>query len=87
LNAASYRVTRVATEGGWLRRENTTLLIGVEDNRVEHALRTLKRAAGKRSETRYISGDVANGIPPQMVEEEVGGVTVFVVDAEHFEQM
>jgi uncharacterized protein YaaQ len=30
-----YRVTRVASTGGFLRRGNVTLLIGVEDQRVE----------------------------------------------------
>lgn len=35
LVAKGYRVTRVASTGGFLRRGNVTLLIGVEDQRVE----------------------------------------------------
>jgi uncharacterized protein YaaQ len=31
----SYRVTRVASTGGFLRRGNVTLLIGVEDQNVD----------------------------------------------------
>ena len=33
-----YRVTRIASTGGFLRRGMTTLIIGVEDNRVDEAI-------------------------------------------------
>ena len=36
------RVTRVASTGGFLRRGNTTLLVGVEASRVEEAIGVLK---------------------------------------------
>ena len=32
-----FRVTRLASTGGFLRRGNTTLLVGVEDTEVERA--------------------------------------------------
>ncbi|HET7009911.1 MAG TPA: cyclic-di-AMP receptor [Anaerolineales bacterium] len=38
------RVTRVASTGGFLRRGNTTLLIGVEDDRVQEAVDVLRGA-------------------------------------------
>ncbi len=38
LLAANYRVTRINSAGGFLRRGNVTLLIGVEDAQVEDAL-------------------------------------------------
>lgn len=40
-----FRVTRLATTGGFLRRGNTTLLVGVEDNQVERAQSLVKRVA------------------------------------------
>lgn len=40
-----FRVTRLATTGGFLRRGNTTLLVGVEDNQVDQAHALVKRAA------------------------------------------
>lgn len=40
-----FRVTRLATTGGFLRRGNTTLLVGVEDNQVERAYDLVKKAA------------------------------------------
>lgn len=35
---SSYRVTRIASTGGFFRRGNTTLLIGTEDDKVGPAL-------------------------------------------------
>ena len=33
-----FRVTRIASTGGFLRRGMTTLMIGVEDEKVDHAI-------------------------------------------------
>ena len=38
----SYRVTRVASTGGFLRRGNVTLLIGVADERVDPVIDILR---------------------------------------------
>jgi uncharacterized protein YaaQ len=40
-----FRVTRLATTGGFLRKGNTTLLVGVEDTAVERAIGIVRRAA------------------------------------------
>jgi uncharacterized protein YaaQ len=42
LIARDYRVTRVASTGGFLRRGNVTLLIGVEEQRVEPVIDILR---------------------------------------------
>lgn len=42
LTSAGYRVTRTASTGGFLRRGNTTLLIGTEDERVDEAIQIIK---------------------------------------------
>ena len=39
---AGFRVTRIASTGGFLRRGNATLLIGVEKERVELAMQTIR---------------------------------------------
>jgi uncharacterized protein YaaQ len=41
------RVTRVASTGGFLRRGNTTLLIGVEDARVQEAIDVIRQAGAE----------------------------------------
>jgi len=40
-----FRVTRLASTGGFLRRGNTTLLTGVEEAEVERALAIVRRSA------------------------------------------
>lgn len=84
LNKAGHRVTRIATQGGWLRRENATLLIGVEDEQVNHVLRVLRNTARRRLAYINVPGEVMGMYNPQPLEVEVGGATVFVLDVERF---
>ncbi|MGC9397946.1 MAG: cyclic-di-AMP receptor [Anaerolineae bacterium] len=42
-----YRVTRIASTGGFLRRGNVTLLIGVEAETVEDVYRIIEENCGK----------------------------------------
>ena len=42
LVAHEYRVTRVASTGGFLRRGNVTLLVGVEDQHVQDVIDTMR---------------------------------------------
>jgi len=42
LTAGSYRVTRIASTGGLLRSGNTTLLLGVKDERVDSAIQLMR---------------------------------------------
>jgi len=39
---AGYRVTRIASTGGFLRRGYSTLMIGVEDEKVEAAIEVIR---------------------------------------------
>ncbi len=87
LNEAGYRVTRMATQGAWLRRENVTLLVGVEDAHVNDALRVLRRTAQRRMAYVNVPGEVMGTYSPQPLEVEVGGATVFVLDVERFERL
>jgi uncharacterized protein YaaQ len=87
LTHAGYRVTKIATQGGWLHRENSTLLIGLQDNQAWHAATLLKRVAGRRTKTAYAHGDVTIGLAPEETTIEVGGLTLFVLDVERVERM
>lgn len=42
LTSDSFRVTRVASTGGFFRKGSTTLLIGVEDDHVDAAIALLR---------------------------------------------
>jgi uncharacterized protein YaaQ len=42
LLTADFRVTQIASTGGFLRRGSTTLMIGVENDRVDQAIDIIK---------------------------------------------
>lgn len=50
LTAANFRVTVIASTGGFLRRGNTTLLVGTDDEKVESALNIIRAACTPPSE-------------------------------------
>jgi uncharacterized protein YaaQ len=59
LTAGHFRVTRIASTGGLLRRGVTTLLIGVDDEKVEAAIQVLKEncspaAKGEKRATVFV---------------------------------
>lgn len=87
LNAAGYRVTRIATQGGWLRRENATLIVGVEDGQVEHVIAILKRTAHRRTTWVNVAAEAPGMFVAHPIEVEVGGAVVFVLNVERFVQL
>ena len=42
-----YRATRIASTGGFLRRGNTTLLIGMPEERIEEALQIIREESAE----------------------------------------
>jgi len=59
LTAEKYRITRVASTGGFLRSGVVTLLLGVRDERVESALELIRRKltplpSGERRATLFV---------------------------------
>lgn len=42
LTSAEFRVTHIASTGGFLRRGNSTLFIGVDDEKVDQALEVIR---------------------------------------------
>jgi len=70
---AEYRVTRINTVGGFFKRPNATLLIGVESEHVEDVISTIKSNCTPREEPR----PVKEGIP-------MYAATIFVLEAKDF---
>ena len=72
LNIAGYMVTKLATTGGFLKKKSTTVMIGVEEDRLEEALDVLQKYAGHRKETVYQSVTMPHGemsaVPPVPME-------------------
>lgn len=70
---AGRRLTRINTAGGFLRRGNATLLIGVEEDQVDAVLGLIQDNCPLQTE----SNPVGAGIP-------MYGATVFVLDSAKF---
>jgi uncharacterized protein YaaQ len=68
-----HRVTRINTVGGFLRRGNVTLLVGVEPEQVDPAIETLRAACKAQEAGDRMPLDGARGV-------------VFVLNAEGFLQ-
>ena len=90
LSGAGISVTRFASSGGFLQQGNATLLIGVEEERVGHALQLIRENCRERN--RYLTPmppmvEPGEMFMPYPVEVQVGGATVFVVDIEKFEKL
>jgi uncharacterized protein YaaQ len=73
LLAAGHRLTRINTTGGFLRRGNATLLIGVESQQVDEVIQLIQTACRHRTE----SNPIEKGFPEY-------AANVFVLDASHF---
>jgi uncharacterized protein YaaQ len=50
LTSAGFRVTMIASTGGFWRRGNTTLMVGCEDEQVEPALNVIRASVSPTSE-------------------------------------
>ena len=73
LLAAGHRLTRINTTGGFLRRGNATLLVGVEDPQVDEVINLIQANCRQRSEP----APLEKGLP-------AFAATVFVVNTSHF---
>lgn len=81
------QATRLASSGGFLRSGNTTLLFGVEEERLEGLLSTIRETCHQREEMFTQAQPIMGPVEAHMsfpIEVPVGGATVFVLDAEQF---
>lgn len=85
-----FGATKLATTGGFLREGNTTVMIGVEDERLEDALGTIREVCHSREQlvtpVAPVGGPVDSYVP-YPVEVQVGGATIFVMDVVHHERV
>lgn len=90
LMTEGYRVTKLATTGGFLRAGNTTLLVGVEDDKLDNAMSVIEKVCKSRKQIATtpspISGTTGVYVP-YPVEVTVGGATIFVLDVEQFRKI
>ena len=78
LTKKGFSSTKLATTGGFLMAGNVTILVGVDEEKVQSVIDIIKEQSHSRKQM----------IPTSMpVEVVVGGATIFVVDIERFERV
>lgn len=83
-----FGVTKLATTGGFLRAGNTTLLVGVDDDRFQAAMNVIEKVCKSRKQIAPSSSSSMVGMPgsytPYPIEVVVGGATIFVLSVDQF---
>jgi uncharacterized protein YaaQ len=84
-----YRITRIASTGGFFRQGNTTLLCAVEDNQVEGVVKLLRETCKERTRPMPVTLDPGEAVlsAGAYTEVKIGGATVLVFQVERFENI
>ena len=87
LNKAGFFATLLSSTGGFLKKRSTTLMIGVEAEKLQQVLDILHQNTKKRVETTYQTLSMSPaGMPPVPMAKTVGGAAVFVLNLEQIEK-
>ncbi|HUZ00884.1 MAG TPA: cyclic-di-AMP receptor [Thermomicrobiaceae bacterium] len=90
LRENGYRCTQINSAGGFLREDNVTVLVGVDDVYVPDVLRLIEQNCYMR--TQFVNPLLPITEPgefyvPNPVEVQVGGATVFVLNVRRCERI
>ena len=90
LLAHEYRATWLHSSGGFLKQANATILVGVEEDKIDDVVGIVRDNCRARTQT-------VSPIPPIMepgeffmpypIEVEVGGAVIFVLPLDRFERI
>ncbi|CAA9569414.1 MAG: protein from nitrogen regulatory protein P-II (GLNB) family, ortholog YAAQ B. subtilis [uncultured Thermomicrobiales bacterium] len=70
-----FRATRLASTGGFLRRGNTTLMVGADEDQVDRVLDLIRQHAR------------SGAAPAEATEIQPAAATVFVLDLEEYQRL
>ena len=93
LNEAGFFAPKLSSTGGFLKKTNTSIIVGTDDDKVPQVLDILRRYAGKRiDEMPYVAPSMSRpsagvGAPYVTVPTSAGGATVIVLDGSALEQV
>ncbi len=88
LTKNGFSSTKLATTGGFLRAGNVTILVGVDEEKVQAAIDVIRKESHSRRQLMPTTSELGYGYYPSVpVEITVGGATIFVVDIERFERV
>ncbi len=82
LSESGFGATKLASSGGFLRRGNTTLLIGVDDDKKDEALQIIKKVCAPRKQMVPMSPmmSMEDNVNPLDIMVQMGGAMTFVLD-------
>lgn len=90
LNEHGFYVTVLNSSGGFLKKPNATIMIGLNHEHLDEALELLRRY-GRRTEMEYklaTSLETASytmPVPPMAIPVQCGGIVLFVLDVAQYE--
>jgi len=90
LSEEGFKVTKLASTGGFLRAGNTTLICGAEEDRVEELISIIEKKCKSRKQITSINSahlSTAENFVPYPVEVTVGGATIFVLKIDEFRRV
>ena len=92
LNEKKFSVTKLSSTGGFLKRGNTTLMIGTEDEKVPEVIEIVKEECAKRQQIEVQAPYMGSGAPVSNysfvpITVEAGGATIFVINVEEFHKV
>lgn len=88
LTKEGFQVTKLSSTGGLLKTGNTTLLTGVENEKVDTVIKIVSENSSQRQQvvpsSMTVDMDTYFSFP---VEVTVGGATIFVLDIDRYEKV
>ena len=88
LTKNKFSVTKLATTGGFLKAGNVTILIGLEESKLDACFDIIREHSSSRKQIIPTTAELGMGFfPSTPVQVEVGGATVFVLHVERFEKL
>jgi uncharacterized protein YaaQ len=88
LRQERFYFTKIDSSGGLVQEPNVTLLIGLNDSSLEQLLSLVRKVC--QPYRQFIPAHVSvhpMHMQPAMIEAEMGGATVYVLEVERFEQL
>jgi uncharacterized protein YaaQ len=89
VTSAGLRATKIVSTGGFLRMTNATILMGVDDERVEECLAIIREHCEPRVESAIDAGEheFIEWFPIGVQDVTVGGAVVFIVPVRDFHRI
>ena len=83
-----FSITKLSTTGGFLRSGNVTIIVGVEDEKIQEVIDIIQKHSQSRKQLiPTFLGNEMGFFSSMPVEVTVGGAAIFVLNVEKFEKI